>query len=287
MNSMSSAYGGNATVRDGDTVLEVITADVGFRGLNKEKKARIFNIPWPSDSPPPPYASLLSIASAHGLYAAASPDALVIGKTQDLRKHIYENADDDIRVCAPIHTVPHSRLAQVAFSSDESCLVVAEEKSSEVVAYISSQLAAHQSDAALRLSTNAPIRVIAPNPDPGSARLFALVNADDQLLLADLQMKQLMPGPNGPVLADGVTCVTWSNKGKQLVAGRRDGTALILKTDGSVVATVPKPSSVPANCHVATISWTENDVFFMVWTPSEVLADEPPISEYFIIKQVE
>jgi hypothetical protein len=36
------------------------------------------------------------------------------------------------------------------------------------------------------------------------------------------------PGPGGPVLKDGVSCASWSNKGKQLIAGLADGTGCIV-----------------------------------------------------------
>ena len=117
-----------------------------------DKKAKVLSQPWPQDALPPPYSSLLAVASANGLYAAASPDALVIGKTQDARKRIYDPTGPDVRDCPPLHTIPHSRLAHVAFSADESCLVVAEEKAAEIIAYGTPDLAAANSNIALKLS---------------------------------------------------------------------------------------------------------------------------------------
>ena len=289
MNGMSSTFNsgsGGAAINEGDIIKEIQTQRFGFKTLQGDQKARVLPQTWPQDALPPPYASLLSIASGNGLYAAGGPDALVIGRTDDARSAIYDSQKGQtVRDCSPIHTIEHSRLAHVAFASDESCLVVAEEQSSEIVAYSTSDLRAGRTNVALRQSTQAPIRAIAPNPDPAQARYFALLNTDGQLLLADLGQAQLVSGANGPVLTEGVSCVAWSTKGKQLMAGKADGTAVQLKTDGSVVATVAKPSSVPANCHLAQIAWVESEVYLFAYTPSSVPEDiNSLVSEYYIVK---
>jgi len=289
MNSTSSTFGAgarstNPTVVEGEEVPEIQTEGLGFKTLHGDKKARILTNAWPADALPPPYASLLSVASAHALYAAGGPDALVIGKTQEIRDRIYDAKGDDVRDCAPLHTIPHSRPTHVAFAADESCLVVAEQHRSEIVAYSTDDLAAKRSNIALKLSTNAPVRMLAPNPDPAQSQYFAVVNIHGQLMLADLGSNQLISGANGPVLAENVSCVEWSTKGKQLVVGKGDGTAVQLKPDGTLVANIPKPQSVPVNCFLARIAWLENDVFFFIYTPQAPSDSQEAISEYYLLR---
>jgi len=287
MNGSPSAFGAGsstATVVEGAELPEIQTEGLGFKTLHGDKKARILTSPWPADALPPPYASLLSVASAHALYAAGGPDALVIGRTQKIRDRIYEAKGDDIRDCAPLHTIPHSRPVHVAFAADESCLVVAEQHDSAIVAYSTDDLAAQRSNVALKLSTNAPVRMLAPNPDPAQSQYFAIVNTTGQLLLADLGSNQLVSGANGSVLAENVSSVEWSTKGKQLIAGKGDGSAVQLKPDGTLVANIPKPQSVPANCFLARIAWLENDVFFFIYTPTAPSDTQEAISEYYLVK---
>lgn len=292
MNNMSSAFGansGNVTIHQGDGVPEIpeiVTEEIGFKGLNGDKKARIMKESWPENDLPPSYASLLSVASARGLYAAASPTALLIGKTDRVRTLIYsEDKTQDIVDCDPIQTFPHQRLTHVAFASDEACLVVAEQASPQIVAYDVKGLVAGDTNLKVALSTNAPVRTVAPNPDPSQAHLFALLNTDGQLLLANLQGNaELVSGANGPVLAEGVACLAWSTKGKQILAGKADGTAIQVKPDGTVVASIPKPESVPKDCHLAQIVWTETDVFICIYTPSNVPEGDIPESHYFVVK---
>ena len=287
MNGMSTDLGAgasNATIVDGEELPEIQTEELGFKTLNGDKKARILTTAWPADALPPPYASLLSIASIRGLYAAGGPDAVVIGKTRDARDHIYYGKGEDVRDCAPLHTIQHSRPAHVAFAADESCLVVAEQNASEIVAYRTTDLAAKTSSVALKLSTNAPVRMIIPNPDPAQSQFFAIVNTSGQLLLADLGSNQLVHGADGPVLVENVSCIEWSPKGKQLIAGKGDGTAVQLKPDGTVVANIPKSGSVPANCFLARVAWLETDVFFFIYTPAKPTDIQDVISEYYLVK---
>lgn len=278
---MSSAFGASGSpVNEQEEVPEIQTQLLGFKGLNGDKKAKVLPRPWPQDALPPSHASLLSIASANGLYAAGGPEALVIGRTSAVRERIYDTASkEDVRDSAPVHTIPHQRLAHVVFAADESCLVVAEQESAAIIVYSTSDLLSRHTKIALRLATSAPIRSITPNPDPAQAQYFAILTTNGQLHLADLGSGQL-----GPALAENVACMVWSNKGKQLMAGKGDGTALQLKTDGTMVATAGKPNSVPANCHLAQIAWVENDVFFFIYTPSQPQDVNDIVSEYYIVK---
>lgn len=145
-----------------------------------------------------------------------------------------------------------------------------------------------------------------PNPDPTS-NLVALVTANGELLVADLKAGNLVSGANGQVLRNGVSCVAWSNKGKQLVAGLADGTADQMTADGTKKDQIPRPTDLEGECHgkfglrswtledlatdyviVSSISWLENDVFFVIYTPNSLEDDmggNPPSSPYIITRR--
>ena len=96
---------------------------------------------------------------------------------------------------------------------------------------------------AFEISTNGQsIRALVPNPTQGE--LFAVVLANGSLLMANLSERSFVQGGNGQVLKDTVSCVSWSSKGKQLVAGLANGTAYQMKPDGTRVEEIPKPPSV-------------------------------------------
>ncbi|KAK4950582.1 hypothetical protein LTR66_013919, partial [Elasticomyces elasticus] len=270
-----------AQVEERELLPEVVTDSLGFKTLSGEKRARVCE-QWPTTSFPPPYSSLLSIASARGLYAAGGPSAVSIGRTQDVRDTLYKKEGEDVRECAPLVTIRCKRPAHVAFASDESCLVVAEEESTQLEAYSTAALASRQVQKAVTINTNAPLRAVAPNPSPAEARYFAVINTNGQLLIADLAAGELVQQSGTPILLNSASCVTWSNKGKQVMVGRGDGTATQMKPDGSVVATMARPDSLPSGCHVEQIAWIDNDLFYLAYSPSDASADETESHHYIV-----
>lgn len=273
MNGMSAGFSSGMTstsskLSEGSDIGEIVTSSLGFNTLSKrDAKIKVFE-PWPESAQPPSYASLLAVSSGHGLFVAGAPDSVVVGKTADVREAVYRSGDEEIRDCKTLNSISIARPTHLAFASDESCLVVATEQASELVAYSTQSLKTPSPQVALRLSTRAPIRALIPNPDPSQASLFAVLNTNGELLLADLDKSEIVATEGGPVLATNASCVTWSSKGKQLMVGKADGSAVQLKPNGSVVATTAKPSSIPDGCHLAQIIWLENEVFMFIYTLS-------------------
>lgn len=282
-----SSSSGAATVRDGPELQEIQTDKLGFAAINGAAQLRVVPKPWPSDALPPPSASLLAVASRKGLLAAADPDGVYLASTQSVRAAFQENTEseaDAIRPFSPQMSIPYPRPAHVSFSADESILVVSAQEQGGIDAFQLSKLAEGQETPALRISTNGQgLRALIPNPAFESARLFAAITNNGELLMADLNRGGLQDGKDGSVLKSGVTCCSWSNKGKQLVAGGADGTVTQMKPDGSVVSEIPKPTSIPAGCHVSGISWLENDSFLIIYTPTSTETGPVKTSEYSIV----
>ncbi|KAJ4517197.1 hypothetical protein HRR83_004888 [Exophiala dermatitidis] len=275
-------------VKDGDELKEIQTNELGFAALNGEAKVRLLPTPWPSDNLPPPSSSLLAIASVKGLLAAAGPDALYITATSKVRDGFRSPApssDETIRPFTPELKIAVPRVSHVVFSADESVLVVATEKGGEILAYQVNQIQQGQSEPAARISTNGQsLRALVPNPVPESAHLFALITSNGDLMMLDLKSGSMVSGSNGAVFKSGASCLSWSNRGKQLVAGLADGTAIQVRPDGALFAEIPKSTSVPAGMHVSGISWLENDTFFIIYTPNDTSDGIPP-SEYYIVNR--
>lgn len=239
----------------------------------------------------------------------AGPDCLVIATTDSIRRAIGESAGEQTsktKAFQPQATIPlPSRPTHVAFSASDDALMLAAEGGSQISVFETATLLQGNSQPALSVQTNGvSVRALAPNPDPSST-LAAIVTVNGELLVADLKAGSLIPGPNGPVLRNAVSCVAWSNKGKQLVAGLADGTADQMTPDGTSKAQIPRPSDLEGECHgelesdlpdscrnaanydfaVSSIAWLENDVFFMIYTPNgaeDEMGGNPP-SHYYII----
>ncbi len=275
---------GGANVKDGEELREIQTNELGFAAINGESKVQLLPTPWPSENPPPPSSSLLSVASSRGLLAAAGPDAVYITSTKKVRDAFYlpPTEKSQTRSFEAGIILPYPNSSHITFSSDESVLVVSP-STGGIAAFQVENLQKGQLEPALRVDTSGHgLRALVPNPVPDSAELFAIITTNGDMMLLDLKAGGIKSGSEGSVLKSGVSCLSWSNRGKQLVAGLGDGAAVQLKPDGTVVAQIPKSTSIPPDAHVSGISWLENDTFFIIYTPTDTSQGILP-SEYYIV----
>ncbi|KAJ5993694.1 hypothetical protein N7451_009418 [Penicillium sp. IBT 35674x] len=276
----------------GPELSDVFTDEVGFKGLSGDANVRLLPTPWPEDSLPSPTSSLLAVAQSKGVVVGAGPDALVIASAESVRKAIEAPAGEDkvkTKPFQPQATIPlPARPTHVAFTANDDALILATENGSQLSVFKTTDIVQGNAQPAISIPTNgASIRALAPNPDPNST-FVALVTANGELLVADLKAGNLVSGTNGPILRNGVSSVAWSNKGKQLVAGLVDGTADQMTPDGTKKDAIPRPSDLEGDCHVSSVSWLENDVFFMVYTPNATddgTGQNPPSSYYIITRR--
>ncbi|KAL1301718.1 hypothetical protein AAFC00_005926 [Neodothiora populina] len=263
----------------GPEVEEITTSSLGFQAIAGETKLKLLPNPWPEDQLPPPTASLLSIASKKGLVAAAGPDSLVIASTEAVRKGYRSDTppDDNVQPFSPQTTISIPRVSQVAFSSDESCLVITAEAGGGFNVYdVDALLQGSQASAFQMATNNTSIRALLPNPAPEFAHLYAVVLDDGKLMVANLKDRQFTS-----VFREGVSCVSWSARGKQLVAGLQDGTAAQYDPQGAIKAEIPRPPQMN-NIPMTSIYWVSNDDFFTVHTPT---SGDDTDSVYHIIQR--
>lgn len=216
---------------------------VGFQSIAGETRLRLIPNPWPASALPKPTSSLLSIASKQELLAAAGPDVLVLGDVKAIRAAFFSDspAENNVKQFNPQLTLQIPRVSQVAFSSDESSLTLCAAEGGGLAVYDVQALKNGNKDPAFQLPTNGvPVRALIPNPAAESAHLLAIVLEQGQLMIANLKDRKFETGSNGMVMRDGVSCVSWSNKGKQLTAGLGNGTALQLTPAGEVKAEIPR-----------------------------------------------
>ncbi|CAI7589432.1 unnamed protein product [Penicillium bialowiezense] len=285
----SNPAGATASAELGPELPDVFTDEIGFKGVSGDANIRFLPTAWPNDALPAPTSSLLAVAHTKGLVVGAGPDALVVSNTETIRASIEAPAGEDMektKAFQPLATIPlPSRPTHVAFTPGDDGLILATENGASLSVFDTNTLAQGNVQPAISIPTNGvSLRALAPNPDPTST-LVALVTVNGDLLIADLKAGNIVPGPNGPVLKNGVSCVSWSNKGKQLVAGLADGTGYQMAPDGAKKAEVPKPSDLEGDCHVSSIAWLENDIFLMTYTPNAPEDDMGmiPASSYYII----
>jgi nucleoporin NUP159 len=231
---------------------------------------------------------LFGIASSKGLVAAAGPSELVIASTTSIRNAWVSGStpDNNVKTFNPEVKIRVPRLSHVVFSADENVLVVAGEASGGLAAYSTDGLGSGRTNPALEISTNnQALRALTPNPNVQFAELFAAVTANGDLLMANMKTGQLQTGQNGSILKSGVSCVSWSNQGKQLVAGLADGTAVQMTPDGTPKVVIPRSPSVEGDKHVSTLSWLANDTFLVIYSSNSNSDDMAQPSDYFIVSR--
>jgi len=256
---------------------EVTTEQLGFQSASGDDKVKLLSSPWSNVSPS---ASLLSVASAKGLVAAAAPDSLVVARTNSVRKAFTNDQDggNNVRKFEPEAEISIPRVNQVAFSSDESCLVIAAEQGGGLAVYDVNGITSGKMEAEFQIGTNgARVQQLLPNPNPSNttAHLFGIVLEGGQLLMADLKARELAKTSSGnPVFHDNVTCACWSRLGKQVVAGKKDGTAVQIDPQGNVKAEIPLPPNLgnmvdnrALGQPIMSIYWIETNEFLLIHTP--------------------
>lgn len=227
---------------------------------------------------------------------------MVLALTGTVRKAFEQPkpAGSDFQTFQPELVIPMPmRISQLAFSADENYLVLSAENGGGLAVYDVEALLSGSTQSAFELPTNGQaLRILLPNPTPEKAELFAVVTVDGNLMMANLKEKNFVSGPNGQVLKSGVSCISWSARGKQLVAGLGDGTTHQLTPEGAGKLDIPRPPNVNPNEHgtffnisatlqpltypVSSIFWLENNVFLMVHTAAS-MDNGPPSESHFNI----
>lgn len=176
----------------------------------------------------------------------------MVGSTSAVREAFTKDTPDDnnVKAFSPQLSIQIPRLSQVAFSSDESVLILCADEGGGMAIYDVQALKSGNTQSAFQISTNGiSIRSLVPNPAEDNAHVVALVLANGQLMLANLKERQLASGTNGPVFREGVSAVAWSAKGKQIVAGHANGTVVQMTPDGTIKAEIPRPPHLDGDQH--------------------------------------
>ena len=213
---------------------------------------RLLPTPWPADNLPPPTASLLSVASKKGLLAAAGLDTVIIASTDSVRQaYDTSTGDGDIKPFTPQLTLNLGmRISQVVFSADENFLILSAQNGGGLAVYEVANLMNGATQSSFEISTNGmTLRHLIPNPTTEKAELFALVTDNGHLLMANLKSRELLSQGQNFVLKEGVSCVSWSNKGKQLVAGLGNGNCSQMIPEGDEKGALSRPPYLEGDQH--------------------------------------
>lgn len=193
------------------------------------------------------------MASHKGLLAAAGPSSVIIANTGSIRQGFstLDSVDGNTKHFTPQLTLDIGmRISQIAFSADENRLVISAENGGGLAVYSVQALLEGNRQAEFELSTNGnALRSMLANPTPEKAELFAIVTTNGELMMANLNTRQFLDSAQGQTLRHGVSCISWSARGKQLVAGLGNGTCFQMTPEGEVKAEIPRPDTLLGDQH--------------------------------------
>ncbi|CCU76163.1 nuclear pore complex protein subunit [Blumeria hordei DH14] len=297
----------NDNAKIGPEIVDIQTEGLGFLALSGESKVQLLPTPWPPQKLPPPNASLLATATKRGLVAAVGPDSLILATTKSVRDAYDGTGPSTVKLKKfepQIRVLMETRISQLVFTSDETYLVLSAETGGGLAVYDVQSLLDGSQQALFELPTNGEaLRCIVPNPSPEKGELIALVTAGGDLMIANLKGREYVSSPQGSVFKKCVSCVSWSTKGKQLVAGLGDGTAFQMTPEGEAKAEIPRPPGIDLIDHgksnlicstvkwlikkVSSILWLENHMFIIIHTPSQFGASSATSSKFHLVTRTQ
>ncbi|KAF8247542.1 hypothetical protein K440DRAFT_301218 [Wilcoxina mikolae CBS 423.85] len=242
--------------------LDVEVENLGFLGLNRDKRVKLLPEGFPKDALPRSSSSLFAIANKRGLFAAAGPKSFVIGSTASLREAFTQEGDFTPQLAIPS---PIS-ISHIAFNADESHIILGASSGGLAVYSIDALSSSGDAKATFEVGTDgAELREVKPNPT--TPELVAIVTMGGDVRMLDLNMRAFKTGADGStVLKSAVGTVAWSKRGKQIVCGMGDGTVWQMTPEGEGKATLPAPPGLD-NHYVSSIVWLENHLFITTHTP--------------------
>ncbi|KAI5306303.1 hypothetical protein KEM56_001488 [Ascosphaera pollenicola] len=269
----------------GPPIEEISTTDIGFKSVAAETVIQLFDghqFPLP-----PPASSLLAVAHKHGILAAAGPQGFAVCSLSSVKQAFFAETDSKCKPYKAQLEIPvQQRISHVAFTADEANLLVVTQDDVGILVYNTSDLLQNQ----VQVVTNVPLPGIRlccffVNPSTAFNSLSAGVTYDGELLVIDLSV----PDPQARVargLLDLCITLSWSRKGKQLVAGRMDGTLVQMTPQGAYKALIPHPAHLDSR-HVSAVLWLYVDVFLVAYSSVDYDPEfqSPRESYYFVYRE--
>lgn len=185
--------------------------------------------------------------------AAAGPSSVIIASTESVRQAYTSGGGggEHIKAFNPQLTLNvGTRISQVAFSADEQYLILSAEQGGGLAIYEVSAIFKGNSQSAFEIGTGGnSLRALVPNPAIEKSELLCMISIHGDLMMANLSMRQLLAGPQGSILHGGISSVSWSPTGKQLVAGLGNGSCLQMTPEGEVKKEIPRPQALEGDQH--------------------------------------
>ncbi|KAK6351440.1 hypothetical protein TWF718_004600 [Orbilia javanica] len=268
--SIAAAPQGPAEIVLGDEVQESESDLIGYVALAGELRVKVFEGQYPESDLPIHSSQLLSISQKRQLFAAGGPQGVVVARTATLRAAFRNTsaANGNTLPFQPECIIPMSlRLSHVAFTSDGTYLLLAAQLGGIAVYLVDDILSKGNGVQPQSQINTGPLLEMKPIPTATDSEKVCIVvgsgwGQGGSVGIVDLKTSKVQEN-----LKTGVTTVSWSPKGKQIICGGSlGGLAWIRPTDGGEADAVEGVPNHP-NHFVSSIFWVESTVIFIILTP--------------------
>ena len=227
---------------------ERTTDQQGFISVGSDQVLKLFE-PYPAAFP----ASKVQHLAVHqGRIAYVTSDnKLCMDETQRLRTALVDakSAKQDAPFSPATVIQVEAAISHIAFASDGSKLYVVAAQGGMLVYNITSPASPRQEIAIPELTD------LLPNP---TSEILALLGSDGELrMMINAEVKSIV---------SGITAISWSKKGKQIIAGTESGKLLQYTPQGDLKDTLVGP---PDAGRVIAVNWLENHVFVVTYQAAD------------------
>uniref|UniRef100_A0A6Q2Z6F2 Nuclear pore complex protein Nup214 n=1 Tax=Esox lucius TaxID=8010 RepID=A0A6Q2Z6F2_ESOLU len=255
--------------------------DFQFRQM---KKARVFDSPGEL----PKYrSSLLAISNKFGLTFVALDRKIKVYQTQDIlaANKVDGNSNEIVEGIPALSDVPvELPVYHLGLSSDELTLSVSSmsEESGLLLAFYDVRTFINKMQpqkfpfATLRPGAGLGIIVQDLKWNPALASILAVCLSDGSMMVLDV-MENVTVQARLPA-TEGITCVCWSPKGKQVAAGKMNATVSQYTPGLQEKKVIPCPSFYSSDnpVKVLDVQWLSTFVFAVVYAAADGCPETPP-----------
>ncbi|XP_035665364.1 nuclear pore complex protein Nup214-like isoform X8 [Branchiostoma floridae] len=254
--------------------------DVKEFSFRQMSKLRVSDQPFPDDTSSVGRYNLIAVSNIYGITYVGCPTDLKVIQTAEMGKIHHSNTSGDINTI--VDSLPMKRISipcihHLGLSCDELTLSVCYTREDGLALVMFDTRAFLSNDpkppfCKTKLSTNKGVTVADVKWNPAHPNMLACLRSDGTLVILEVtdnnSMKMMANFDN----TKGITAICWSPKGKQLVAGRQDGSFAQFTAVLQEKKSVPKPDIFgDSKAQVNDILWLSTYVFVVLY---DVITDD-------------
>ncbi|XP_078686877.1 uncharacterized protein LOC144919337 isoform X10 [Branchiostoma floridae x Branchiostoma belcheri] len=259
-------------------------------------KLRVSDQPFSDDSSSVGRYSLIAVSNMYGITYVGSPTDLKVIQTSEVGKIHHSNTSGDINTVVenlPMKRFPIPSIHHLGLSCDELTLSVCHTREDSLALSLYDTRAFLGKDpkpafCKTKLSTVKGLTVWDVKWNPAHPNILACLRSDGTLVVlevTDNNSMKVMATFDG---TKGITAICWSPKGKQLVAGRQDGSFAQFTSKLEEKKSVPKPVIFgDSKAQVRDILWVSTYVFVVLYDVITDDASQPSLAVVSLPKKDE